>query len=262
MVGRDDEVQRKMIEGVRLRIEQALARALQFGRSGDFAQMERLLRNMREELKNPKLPRDYVGAVVQRARRLEQDCYQLAIDAALTSATKSAMEKSDGRRNEAIKTAREYLSKAIAAGADSQFREQIQRKIDIILFTGKEQSPVAGLVNPISRNDPMTNRSKNEKRYYKRFTHPVLNVQIENRTFQTVDWSLGGMLVGGYDGAIPQGQDLAITFGPDQGIARYPATVKVVKIIDLNMALKFLRAPQETITYLRRLIASQTPTGR
>lgn len=262
MVGREDEVQRKMIEATRQKIEHGLGRALQSGRSGDFSQMDRSLRNLREELKNPKLPRDYVGAVVQRARRLEQDCYQLAIDAALTTATRAAMDKADGRRNDAIRQAREFLGKAIAAGADSNFREQAQRKIDIILFTGKEQSPVAGLVNPISRNDPMTNRSKNEKRYYKRFAAPVQQVQLDGRLFSTVDWSLGGMLIAGYDGSLAIGQEISIMFGQENGQIRYPATVRVVKLINLNLALKFVRAPQETITYLRRLISTQAAPPR
>jgi hypothetical protein len=43
-----------------------------------------------------------------------------------------------------------------------------------------------------------------QKRDNKRFTYPVLRVLIGTQTYSTVDWSLGGLMVGEYDGDIKQ----------------------------------------------------------
>ncbi|MFY7961490.1 MAG: PilZ domain-containing protein [Elsteraceae bacterium] len=43
-----------------------------------------------------------------------------------------------------------------------------------------------------------------QKRDNKRFTYPVLRVLIGTQTYNTTDWSLGGLMVSDYDGDIKQ----------------------------------------------------------
>ncbi|WP_374380135.1 hypothetical protein [Dongia sp.] len=54
------------------------------------------------------------------------------------------------------------------------------------------------------------NAGSAEQRRDKRLRLPIFSVKIGNRRYDSINWSLGGMLVGGYDGYLFQGLKVVI----------------------------------------------------
>jgi hypothetical protein len=60
-----------------------------------------------------------------------------------------------------------------------------------------------------------------QKRDNKRFTYPVLRVLIGAQTYNTVDWSIGGLMVSEYDGDIKQHARFKLTMSDGSKNATY-----------------------------------------
>ncbi len=54
------------------------------------------------------------------------------------------------------------------------------------------------------------------KRDNNRFSHPVLHVHIQTQGYRTIDWSLGGVQIGGYVGTVKLGSRLRIVVDDDK----------------------------------------------
>lgn len=68
-----------------------------------------------------------------------------------------------------------------------------------VLERRRAQSPVA-----------QERRSGQEVRRFKRFVSPVLVVGISGRTFRTMDWSIGGLLLAGSAGELAPGMEVPL----------------------------------------------------
>lgn len=87
-----------------------------------------------------------------------------------------------------------------------------------------------------------TQMNSHQKRDNKRFTTPVLRVMVASKSYETIDWSLGGFMLKEYDGEAKVNLRLSVTFAHSQpGSPYFPANVRVVRV-DLRkrtLSLKF-----------------------
>jgi hypothetical protein len=69
-----------------------------------------------------------------------------------------------------------------------------------------------------------------QKRDNRRFTYPVLRVLVGKSTYDTVDWSLGGLAVGNYVGDLKNGGRIQIVISDGgRSSAYYPAQARIIR---------------------------------
>ena len=71
-----------------------------------------------------------------------------------------------------------------------------------------------------------------------RVESPVLRIQIEGRSYRTVNWSLGGVLIAAYEGGLVEGDSFTIAgIGLEQGgFVGVSVPARVVRIKDGHLA--------------------------
>jgi len=79
----------------------------------------------------------------------------------------------------------------------------------------------------------------------RRINNPTLAIQIRGKLYQTLNWSLGGMLIGGYEGALVAGATFDIDALGPAGKRLWPVMVRgrVVRTggeTGMEMAAQFL----------------------
>jgi hypothetical protein len=95
-----------------------------------------------------------------------------------------------------------------------------------------------------------------QKRDNRRFNYPPLRVLIGNKTYTTIDWSLGGLMIGDYDGDLKLHErfKLAMSDGAPGGV--YFASEGRVTRVDKKAAklgLQFMTLSKGGVEWLSRL---------
>lgn len=101
-----------------------------------------------------------------------------------------------------------------------------------------------------------------QKRDNRRFTDPVLRIGIFHDSFETVDWSLGGLMVGNYVGELKANNRFQITFtvaSAKAGAAYYAAQVRVIRVDPRKrtLSLKFEKLASGAFDFLSGLQLQQ-----
>jgi two-component system, chemotaxis family, chemotaxis protein CheY len=123
---------------------------------------------------------------------------------------------------------RVYIDRAVAQGVEPHYRQQLDAML-ANLPTAKpgtggglgghlyrvEKPALRATAIPDRRQNkgalPDERRSGREARRYKRFSDPALHVTIGERSYRTVDWSIGGLAIGGYSGALQPDKQIKVT---------------------------------------------------
>lgn len=257
---RDREAQRRMIEAKVQRCQADLERARTAAVDGRTLEVERVLRNLRGQLNDAVIPRDFHQHATLEAKRIERDAHMKVVDTTLEQAREAALARRDNDRAKFIKLAREHLTKAVGFGAPTTFRDMALKKMDVISLTGgtgtRQDGP--GKAKPADFTPQARDLAKGDKRIYKRFAAPRLAVSFDNATFRTVDWSIGGMLIGGWSREVPPGSELPVSFGLGDHRS-YAATVRVVRFDPRKgtLAVRFVKSTMEALEFVRNLIKAQ-----
>lgn len=101
-----------------------------------------------------------------------------------------------------------------------------------------------------------------QKRDNRRFTDPVLRIGIFHDSYETIDWSLGGVMVGNYVGELKANNRFQITFtvaSAKAGTAYYAAQVRVIRVDPRKrtLSLKFEKLAQGAFDFLSGLQLQQ-----
>jgi len=94
------------------------------------------------------------------ARNFECIANTRAADAALQGALGKARQDDGMERNRLVGEARRFANKAISLGADSSFRASLNRKIEIIMMTGKVEQKGPTVAKPLDTT-PKPQSAKN-----------------------------------------------------------------------------------------------------
>lgn len=99
------------------------------------------------------------------------------------------------------------------------------------------------------------------KRDNNRFSSPVLHVHVQTQGYRTIDWSLGGVQLGGYVGTVKVGSRLRIVVDDDKpGGAPHHVDCRVTRVDrkHQSLSLRFDNPPGGTVEWLAGLRPSRT----
>lgn len=132
---------------------------------------------------------------------IRRDCYQRSVTRLLTQALAAAQAEDLERRNTLMGEAKANMSTALSLGVDQEFKTSVQRKVDVILMTSArgtdEKARAAGNASPEPDRPVRGAPDGVERRRSVRYDDPVLEVLLNDQRGQTVNWSIGGLLVAG-----------------------------------------------------------------
>lgn len=253
---KDREIQRKMMEGKIQRIDIDVDRARIAAATGRVAEVERIVRNVRGQLQDKMIPREYFIKVTEAVKSISLDANVKLVDLSLEQAREFALQRLEGKKQDAVKVAKEHLVKAMELGATQGFKDLVLKKIDLISMTGGHRQEGPTKAKPAEAMPKIANVAKGEKRNYTRFEEPKLQVKIAEKVFTTIDWSIGGLLIADYDGEMDQGAETQVNFNQVGGERSYSATIRVVRRDSKKktLAVRFTRSTMDALEFFRNLM--------
>lgn len=100
-----------------------------------------------------------------------------------------------------------------------------------------------------------------DKRVHERVSDPAIRLQIGSKTYRSVNWGLGGVLVDGYDGELSAGSLLTITeIGLSRGVmtpVNVQARVIRADATASHLALQMLEIDKSAYEILQKLLAKK-----
>jgi hypothetical protein len=137
----------------------------------------------------------------ERVRLVKLKAYQKHADFLLEQAMTASRDKDrQQERGDLYRLVNDALNMAARLGIDPAVKQRILDRLDIIRETSHAGDSVTAKVNAdieAARFDPVMHPS--EHRTFTRWRHPTVVVAVNGRSFSTVDWSLGGALLGEVD---------------------------------------------------------------
>ncbi len=182
----------------------------------------------------------------------------LLVRAQMASANLNAMDLAGGR------TWPTNMDGALLHDADltnANFQAAVMRNADIggCLMQGASFRGVD--LGAVRRTAPgSTETGPRERRRFRRFTEPVLQVKTQHGVFPTRDWSFGGLSVLWQpDGAVKRGQTVTLLLGSDVAAAFVPvsATLTAVSAERGTASFRFVKLEEEVKALLNPLIPSR-----
>jgi hypothetical protein len=165
--------------------------------AGEVAAVEQDAQALYAALRDPALPRDFVAQIGAELKGMSLLVNMKATDMALRRAIMHAQADLKLERNQEIAAGRGFLSRAMALGAKDDFKHVAEMMIESALLTGGVKQTGPTRAKPVDEAPAPRGLAKDERREAKRYSTPALIVTAGGKSFATIDWSLGGMLVGG-----------------------------------------------------------------
>jgi hypothetical protein len=153
----------KLVEFTAKRTTTLVPEGMNQAQSGQISAMERTVVTLKGLIKNPKLPKDVSLDIQRSIQKIESTGYKYYINDCLKKARVAALAHDDKLKNNMIKLAKDALPKAVSAGAGADFKEMVNKVIDVIQFTGTPVAPPQGTkAKPLDKNapPPPPNRAK------------------------------------------------------------------------------------------------------
>jgi hypothetical protein len=245
------------LERLKLRCTDALERIRAQATAGEATAVEAGVKALYDTMREPSLPRDFVGHIRAELKGLDLMVNMKATDMALRRAVAHAQADRKLERNQEVGAARIFLSRAIAAGANDDFKHAAEMTIESAMLTGGVRQSGPTRAKPADEVPPPRSLAKGERREFRRYEAPVLTVTVGDKSFTTLDWSMGGMLVGGSTvDEFPSGDPVQIELaGPG---ADHPIHVSVIAVrVEIRkggIAVRFFQVTPELSGLLRRAI--------
>jgi two-component system chemotaxis response regulator CheY len=164
-----------------------------------------------------------------------------------------------------------YMERAIRLGMERQSLDQLAALLKV-LSAESVGAPAESSITATGRVDrregdrrlaPRSNavRARTEaelRRRHLRFVTPILHVAVGGHTYRTIDWSLGGLSLGGWSGSLAAGKQLKIELtiaGSEDSAAIFADRVAVVrgKPDSGTLALRFMTHTSATLRILEYL---------
>jgi len=124
------------IEHLKQRCSDALERIRVEATAGQAAQVEAGVKALHETMRDPKLPREFVQHISAELKGLDLTVHMKATDMALRRAVAHAQADRKAERNQEIALARGFLSRAMALGANDDFKHAADMTIESAMLTG------------------------------------------------------------------------------------------------------------------------------
>lgn len=202
-----DAEQRRKLEDALLRKAEALVRQLrQAAESGNPANVDAQAAIMTELLKAREFPTQRAAEFRETTKTIQRSAYQLSVDTLIGQAERRGHAGDDKGRNELITRAKEHYAKAVRFGADEEFRSAVERRVQAALMTSKDgidDRTKQAAARKLEQHDVGAKAPGGiERRRCIRYMDPVMTVELGGRKYQTVNWSIRGLLLENYRGEL------------------------------------------------------------
>jgi len=170
--------------------------------------------------------------VRERARLISLKAYEKYLDILLErcmAATRDKERQTD--KVDLLKEINEAFTAASKLGTSQAIKDSVKERLDIIRQTSAAGD--SGKAKQAAEREALRRETshQNEQRTFTRWREPKLVVVIAGKTYTTIDWSLGGLLVGDIqDAGWKPGQPLDVKVGLE-GQKPYAEKIEVVRYI-------------------------------
>lgn len=202
-----DATQRKKLADALLRKAESLIREMNVqAEANDPARIDSLAETFSSVVGTAGFPPQRATEFRAAVKTLQLTARQFATEAVLGKAELRAREGDEKGRNELLTLAKEHFGKAIRYGANDEFRNAVDRRVQTILLTSKEgvddRTKQAARRKLEARDQKATAPGGRERRRAVRYSEPTLAVLIDGIRYSTVNWSTRGLLLGPYRGEL------------------------------------------------------------
>jgi hypothetical protein len=227
-------------------------------------EMDERARRVIDLTRNPKMPVDTNIETLKEVKAAELMGYQKATDSALRKAMSFGLENRSADKQKALAIAQAMFQRALMRGCSDEFKRATEMTLESATLTGDMKKFGANRAKQADETPAMVARAKNEQRGAKRYAEPALVVTVASATFQTVNWSISGMLLADcVPTGIEPGQETTITVFPPQ---RNPVVIpiRVVRIDPETRRTSLTysdESPPEVWAFFKKLILSKAPSA-
>ncbi|HUA50778.1 MAG TPA: hypothetical protein VMB81_01365 [Candidatus Sulfotelmatobacter sp.] len=180
----------------------------------------------------------------ERARTLKLRTHEKYLDSLLERTMAATRDRSrDKEKVELLKEVNEIFSTAVRLGTSQAVKDSVKERLGIIRETSATGDSRKAKEDAEREAQKKEAARQNEHRTFTRWRDPPLTVMIEGKAYTTLDWSLGGILLGDMPERNWQlGQVLDIKVGLDAA-KTYPEKVEVVRYMadEKRLAVKVRR---------------------
>lgn len=259
MTGRLPDAMREVLDAQMNRCREELKRADHFGKLGDIESARRRFDRVRAMVKDARFPAEYLNELKESIRQIEITGLKKLTDQLLERASDLARTDDIAGRASAIKDAREHIARIMALGAEPDFREVSEKKIEIALMTSSREAaaaPKAYANAPRAAfSSPERAAVQREQRRFKRFTQPPLVVDVDGRRFTTLNWSIGGMALVGWPPEWDAKTRIQLTFGAEGDDMRFAEAGQFLRVFGdgRNASVQFESVHSQALKLVQRL---------
>ena len=209
------EMERKRQEAMVKSAERELDAMQRAAEAGNVDMIENRGDRLKEQIKDKDFPRDRAKEFLDRVTVIRRDGYQKRVDDILSEAMTAARLGDNERKNELLAEGRKSFSVVVRLGPDEEFKIGVQKKLEIIrMTTGQgtdEKAKKRAEEEAARQRDRGQIPPEAEMRRAIRYIDPQFQVTIGDNTYQTVDWSIRGMLITGYEGSLRVGDRVRLS---------------------------------------------------
>jgi hypothetical protein len=189
-------------------------------------QIEMLRGNIRE----PSVPMEYRRACETKMVAIEREAYTRNVSGLLDRAIEGARAGDEKAKAQHLTQARSYFAIALRLGAGEEFKETVRKKIEIVLATTATGTSERAKKTPTKLSDTKAVADDQKLRRFTRFADPRLTVGIGTQNYQTVDWSLGGLLVANFTMDLFPDTQILLTISIESDDFKHKCPSRVVSI--------------------------------
>jgi|GEM_PF-5344417 len=264
----DDKARQQAAEAERIKrliatIEASVARLKVESQQGDGDRIANDAKRVVELMNDPHVPMEFRRRASEMLRVIQREAYEKNVDILLDVAIAQARIGDIAREKEMLRKGRDAFMAAIRLGSGEDFKRMVRLKMDIILTTsgqGRSERAKRDVEQPANAHEPT---EQEKMRRFIRFREPVLLATIDGRTYETLDWSLGGLRIGDYPHAIDGGTSMHVSVqledDPKIHIALDAQSVRY-SAEGGKLAIKFLSPTSALLPLMKRLHELQIQT--
>jgi len=203
-----DAEQRRKIEDALLRKAEELVRSMRsLAEAGNPDPVEQQANTLAELLKVKEFPSQRAAEFREIAKGIQRNVFQLSVDTLIREAERKGHAGDDKGRNEILTQAKAHFAKAVRFGADDEFRQGVERRVQAALLTtadGVDERTKKANARKLEIRETGGPKPPGgvERRRAIRYMDPVLTVEIAGRSYRTVNWSIRGLLLETYRGEL------------------------------------------------------------
>jgi hypothetical protein len=193
--------------------DNALAATRQSALAGTLGAEVDRIQNFKEYLRICKWPKTEIDPRREALDSLERDWSAKMADEHLNTALRAAFDEDRALAMRHIAASKPFVSKAVMLGIGERFADIAARKTSVVEFTLSVKDTDDSRVKPPDLAPRPVNLAKSNRRTEQRYRAPALLAYLDGQVLMTEDYSMGGLGLVGYDGALEVGTEATMSFG-------------------------------------------------